>query len=75
MKKLYRTLLNWRTIVLALLATPALLFLLCECEEIIMLFIIKFVGFGLAYLVYHLGKYWNSQGKINELMELINEED
>lgn len=75
MRELYKPFLNWRTHVLAILATVALLFIVCECEDIIRLFIIKIVGSGFAYLVYRLGKYWDSKGKINELMELINEED
>lgn len=75
MREIYKPFLNWRTHVLAILATVALLFIVCECEDIIRLFIIKIVGSGLAYLGYRLGKYWDSKGKINELMELINEED
>ncbi len=75
MKELYRPLLNWRTHVLAILAIVALLFIMCECDNLFNFLIIKIVGFGIAYVTYRLGKYWDSKGKIDELMELANEED
>ena len=75
MREHYRTLLNWRTHVLAILAAPALFLLLCISEDIITLLISKVAGAAIAYTACRLEKYWAEKGKINELMKLINEED
>lgn len=65
---------NWRVHALTLLAMFAMLFLAGETDDITYFFFIKIVGFGLVCLCYRLGMYWNSKGKINELMELADEE-
>lgn len=69
---------NWRTHVLAVLAMAALVFLVSEPDDSAPLSVylaVKAAGFALAYVIYRLGKYWNSKGKINELMALASEED
>ena len=77
MEKYWKIYTNWRVYVLTVLVMVAAVLLLCEMDEDTSLsyfFIVKGIGFGLAYLIYRLGKYWDSKGKINELMELADEE-
>ena len=78
MKKYFIPYLNWRVHVLTLLAMVALVLLAGDtdesCSTLYFLFI-KVVGFGVAYITYRLGKYWDGKGKINELMSLADEED
>ena len=69
--KIYR---NWRVIVLAVLVMFAALFILGDCDDMGYLLFTKGVGFGLAYIIYRLGKYWDAKGKINELTALVEEE-
>lgn len=69
--KIYR---NWRVIVLAVLVMVAAVFILGDCDDMGYLLFTKGVGFGLAYIIYRLGKYWDAKGKINELTALAEEE-
>ncbi len=69
---------NWRTHALTVLGTAAALLLLSETSEeasLLTLVAVKSVGFGLACLIYRLGKHWNSKGKIDGLIRLAKEED
>lgn len=70
MKKYLNIYRNWRVIVLFLLCMVAALFILGDCDDMGYLLFIKGVGFGLAYIIYRLGKYWDAKGKINELTAL-----
>lgn len=74
MKELFTPFRNWRVIVLAVLFMVAAVFILGECDDICYLLFTKGVGFGLAYIIYRLGKYWDAKGKINELTALAEEE-
>ena len=74
MKELFTPFRNWRVIVLAVLVMVAAVFILGDCDDMGYLLFTKGVGFGLAYIIYRLGKYWDAKGKINELMELAEEE-
>lgn len=69
--KIYR---NWRVHVLTILVMVAMFLLLGDCDDIGYLLLTKGIGFGVAYIIYRLGKYWNAKGKINELMALAEEE-
>lgn len=70
MKELFTPFRNWRVIVLAVLVMFAAVFILGDCDDMGYLLFTKVIGFGLAYIIYRLGKYWNAKGKINELMAL-----
>ena len=74
MKELFTPFKNWRVIVLAVLVMFAALFILGDCEDMGYLLLTKGIGFGVAYIIYRLGKYWNAKGKINELTALAEEE-
>lgn len=69
--KIYR---NWRVHVLTILVMVAMFLLLGDCDDMGYLLLTKGIGFGVAYIIYSLGKYWNAKGKINELMALAEEE-
>lgn len=69
--KIYR---NWRVHVLTILVMVAMFLLLGDCDDMGYLLLTKGIGFGVAYIIYRLGKYWNVKGKINELMALAEEE-
>jgi hypothetical protein len=69
--KIYR---NWRVHVLTILVMVAMFLLLGDCDDMGYLLLTKGIGFGVAYIIYRLGKYWNAKGKINELMALAEEE-
>lgn len=74
MKELFTPFRNWRVIVLAVLVMFAAVFIFGDCDEMGYLLFTKGVGFGLAYIIYRLGKYWDAKGKINELTALAEEE-
>lgn len=74
MKELFTPFRNWRVIVLAVLVMVATVFILGDCYDMGYLLFTKGVGFGLAYIIYRLGKYWDAKGKINELTALAEEE-
>lgn len=74
MKELFTPFRNWRVIVLAVLVMVDAVFILGECDDMGYLLFTKGVGFGLAYIIYRLGKYWDAKGKINELTALAEEE-
>lgn len=65
---------NWRVHVLTILVMVAAVFILGNCDDMGYLLLTKGIGFGVAYIIYRLGKYWNAKGKINELMALAEEE-
>lgn len=67
MKKYLTPLLNWRVLVLMVLAMVAFMLILGETESITVLLSIKAIGFGLAYLTYRIGSYWGRLGLIDEL--------
>ena len=69
--KIYR---NLRVHVLTILVMVAMFLLLGDCDDMGYLLLTKGIGFGVAYIIYRLGKYWNAKGKINELMALAEEE-
>lgn len=69
--KIYR---NWSVHVLTILVMVAMFLLLGDCDDMGYLLLTKGVGFGVAYIIYRLGKYWNAKGKINELTALAEEE-
>ncbi len=78
MKQFFTPFTNWRVHVLAVLAMAALVLLVSEPDDsapLLTYLAVKAAGFALAYVIYRLGRYWNSKGKINELMALANEED
>ena len=68
--KIYR---NWRVHVLTILVMVAMFLLLGDCDDMGYLLLTKGIGFGVVYIIYRLGKYWNAKGKINELMALAEE--
>lgn len=74
MEELFTPFRNWRVIVLAVLVMFAAVFILGDCDDMGYLLFTKGVGFGLAYIIYRLGKYWDAKGKINELTALAEEE-
>ncbi len=67
MKKYLIPFLNWRVLVLSLLAMAALVLILGEAESLKVFLSIKAVGFALGYLCYRLSRYWDNRGLINEL--------
>lgn len=67
MKKYLIPLLNWRVLVLSLLAMAAALLILGDTDDLTVFMIIKPAGFGLGYLCYRLFRHWNERGLINEL--------
>lgn len=75
MNKFFKIHLNWRINVLVILAMVVTILLASDCENLCLLFTTKLVGFLLGYISFRLGKYWDSRGKIPELMELANEEE
>lgn len=74
MKELFTPFRNWRVIVLAVLVMVPAVFILGDCDDMGYLLLTKGIGFGLAYIIYRLGKYWDAKGKINELTALAEEE-
>lgn len=74
MKKILSIYTNWRVLALAVLTMFAFTLLLGETDDLFQFVIIKALGFGVAYIIYRLVKYWDSKGKINDLMALANEE-
>ena len=74
MNKFFKAYLNWRANVLAIMAMIAFLLIVSENESLLLFVLDKIAGFILGYLTFRLGKYWNSKGKIDELMELAEEE-
>ena len=66
--------LNWRTHALLIISAPALILIMGECDDMLMLVITKAAGFLLAYIACLLGSYWSRKGKLNELKE-VTEED
>ena len=74
MKELFTPFRNWRVIVLTVLGMVAAVFILGDCDDMGYLLLTKGIGFGIAYIIYRIGKYWNAKGKINELMALAEEE-
>ncbi len=78
MKELLIPFTNWRVHVLAVLGMVAAVLILSEESEdasMLSFLVSKAIGFGIAYIIHRLGKYWDSKGKINELMALADEED
>ncbi len=65
---------NWRVYVLTILSVLAALLILGECEGVTAILLTKGIGFGLAYITYRLGKYWDGKGKIKDLMSLADED-
>lgn len=74
MKELFTPFRNWRVIVISVLVMVAAVFILGDCDDMSYLLFTKGVGFGLAYIIYRLGKYWDAKDKINELTALVEEE-
>lgn len=74
MEKYLKIYLNWRTHALFVIAAPALILILCECDNMLRLAITKSAGLLLAYIACLLGSYWYRKGKFNELTE-VTEED
>jgi hypothetical protein len=77
MKKFWKIYTNWRVWTLIVLSAAAAFLLLCEMDDDttpLNFLLAKGIGFGLAYLIYRLGKHWDSKGEINELMELADED-
>lgn len=74
MKELFTPFRNWRVHVLTLLCMFAAVFILGDSDDMGYLLFTKGVGFGLAYIIYRLVKYWDAKGKINELTALSEEE-
>ena len=73
MKELFTPFRNWRVIVLAVLVMVAAVLILGDCDDMGCLLLTKGIGFGIAYIICRLGKYWDAKGKINELMALAEE--
>ena len=74
MNKFFNVYLNWRVNVLAILVMIVIILIASENENLFLLLLTRIAGFVLGYLTFRLGKYWNSKGKIDELMELAEEE-
>lgn len=74
MKELFIPFRNWRVCVLLILSMPAIVLVLGDCDDLGYFLLTKGIGFSLVYIIYRLGKYWNSKGQINELMALAEEE-
>lgn len=74
MNKYFKAYLNWRVNVLSILAIVVTLLIVADSEDLLVLFLTKIAGLSLGYLTFRLGKYWNSKGKIDELMELADED-
>lgn len=67
MKKYLTPFLNWRVLVLTVLAMAALVLILGEAESLKVFLSIKVLGFALGYLCYRLSRYWDERGLIDEL--------
>ncbi len=77
MKAIFLPYTNWRTYVLAILGTVALLLMCGETSAETSLLVdiaLKAAGFAVAYTVYRLGKYWYDKGQLKELAALVDEE-
>lgn len=74
MNKYLKIYLNWRVNVLTILAMVVTILIASENESLSQLFLTKIAGFVLGYFTFRLGKYWNSKGKIDEFMELADED-
>ena len=74
MKELFTPFRNWRVWCLGIIATVAFMLLCGETDDFGYFVFIKALGFGLAYIIYRLGKYWDAKGKINELTALAEED-
>ena len=74
MEKSIKPFFNWRTHVLLIIAAPALILILGECDDMLSIAITKAAGFLLAYIACLLASYWYRKGKLNELTE-VTEED
>ena len=74
MEKYLKIYLNWRTHALLVIAAPALILILCECDDMLSIAITKAAGLLLAYIACLLGSYWYRKGNFNELTE-VTEED
>lgn len=74
MNKYLKIHLNWRVNVLTILAMIVTILIASENKSLLLFVLVKIAGFILGYLTFRLGKYWNSKGKIDELMELTKEE-
>ena len=78
MKELLQPFTNWRIHILMLLGMAAAVLILSEHDDktaILTCLLIKAAGLTLAYTTYLLGRYWNSRGKIQELMSIADDEE
>lgn len=74
MKKYFDVYRNWRTHVLYVLISCAILFILGECDNLKTFLLIKALGFLMMYSTYRLYNYWSKKGEIKELVELTKED-
>lgn len=74
MNKFFKVYLNWRVNILTILAMVVTILIASENESLSQLFLTKIAGLSLGYLTFRLFLYWNSKGKIDELMELADED-
>ena len=72
MRKFFRIFLNWRIDIIALLFTVGIALLVCDGDDIKLLFVSKAIGLLLIYLCGFLTQHWD--GKIKEL-KIFEEND
>lgn len=77
MRTIFRPYTNWRTLILAVLGTVAVLLMCAETSTETSLLVdiaLKAAGLAIACAVCSLGKYWYRKGQLKELAGLVEED-
>lgn len=74
MKKIWELITNRYAIALGIIAMAALLCLVSTSQWTMGIIIVKAIGFGLIYAYVRLFKKWDSEGKVNIIRELFNDD-
>lgn len=75
MKKMITLYTSWRNDVLFAIMAIGLILLFAECESLLTLLATKIAAIGCGFVFAALFSKWETEGKLTELANLINEED
>lgn len=75
MKKIISLYINWRNDILFAIMATGLVLLFAECESILTLLATKIAAIGCGFVFAALFAKWETEGKLTELSNLVNEED
>lgn len=75
MKKILDLYTNWRNDALFVIAGLGLVLLFAECDSIATLLLSKIAAIGCGFVFAALFAKWETEGKLTELSNLVNEED